>query len=129
MSHIRTIVWVAGISWTILVNLEGAIGPFSKGLQRPVGDDVVAVYPCKGEPTEVPIPVTEWDPSKGDDGYGRFVETGPKVQVFVRNSYRRDAIVACPRETLLILGATILLYIAIGAIGLVIRPRKPLSGG
>lgn len=125
MLTFRRIVWVTGITLTILVNIFGAIRPMYKGVQSPVGTDLVSVCVLRDEWGEKPIPVMKWNSPNPNDMNGKFVETGQEVRVSLRNTYKDDIIVSYPRLTLCILGATILLNCALG----IIKPPLPSSDG
>jgi hypothetical protein len=114
MLFFRKIVLLLGVSLTILVNISGAMRPMYKGVQKQVGTDLVQVYAFTDGSNEIPIPVKKWSSPNPNDVNGTFVETGEKVQVYLRNDYKDDDIIFWPRRTLWILGVTIVLYLGIG---------------
>ena len=108
----RNIVWVIALSLILLMNLLGAQRPFYKGVQRPVGPDLASVYvPFSDSEYEPPVPVMKW---RGNNCDGGLVDTGQKVLVCLRNSYKDDRIVFYPRVTLAILIPTVLIYLVLG---------------
>ena len=117
MSTLRKTVLVLGIALAVLVNISGAMRPKYKGVQEDVGDDVVSVYACENTSGELAVPV-----QRRDESTGKWLPTGQKVQVYLRCAYKDDIVVLWPRDTLRILGTTILLYFGIG---LFRRRRKP----
>jgi hypothetical protein len=119
-ANFRRLVLIGGISVAVLVNSYGAVRPAYKGVQHPAGDDLVSVYPYTGGPGEMPVSVREWRPP--NDPRSELVDTGQLVRVYLRNTYKDDIIVWYPRMTLRILGATLLLYVAVGF--LIRRTRK-----
>jgi len=114
MLFLRKIVLIIGVSLTILVNISGAMRPMYKGVQEQVGTDLVQVYAFTDGSNEIPIPVKKWSSPNPNDVNGSIVETGEKVQVYLRNNYKDDDIIFWPRRTLWILGVTIVLYLGIG---------------
>ncbi len=115
VQRIRKMIWVVGISLTILVNIGGAKRPMYKGAQHQVGTDLVSVFAYRGKPYETPIPVMKWDRANENDTNGKFVETDQQVDVYLRNGYKDDLIVWYPRMTLGILATTIFLHFGISA--------------
>lgn len=99
----RTI-WGAGIVLILCVNVLGAIPRIYKGVQHPAGTDVVAVYESQGEELAPLVPVQTW--ASGQDG---SLDTGKRVQVFIKNTYKDNAITYYPRATLMIAAAVAIL--------------------
>ena len=114
MSTIRKMIWIIGITLTLLTNLSGSMPRMYKGVQHEVGSDVVNVYSVQGLPHETPIPVMAWESTDPNDPNGKLVDTGQSVQVYLKNTYKDDLIAYYPRMTLWIVGATILLHFATG---------------
>jgi hypothetical protein len=85
-----------------IINMAGAMKPkFIKGVQHPVGSDVVNVYTEEDGSNFPVVPVQQ--PQQGSPGY---VNTDLWVRVYLRNSYKDDQIVWYPRMTLGVLGVT-----------------------
>jgi hypothetical protein len=93
--------WICVISFLLIamINLLGSMRPLYKGVRHPVGSDVVNVYAGE-EGSNIPVvPVKQYQ-----QGSGGYVDTGSKVRVYLRNTYKDDQIVWYPRVTLGVLG-------------------------
>ena len=114
MSLSRKVIWTVGIALAILVNLYVAAPRMYMGVQRPVDKDVVSVYSVNGGQDEKPLPVMAWDGAGPNDINGKYVDTGQRVRVYLRNDYRNAPVPSYSRYTLWILGSTILLHFVMG---------------
>jgi hypothetical protein len=107
-----------GTAALFFVNLPDAL-PFSayKGAQHAVGSDVVQVYTPPSDPSVPTVAVTRTAKNPGE----KDADTGERVTVYLRNSYREDAIHRSPQRTLLVLLGCVVLY----GIASLVKSRKP----
>ncbi len=98
MTNIQRVILKIGIGLVLLLNLIGAVPRrfLYVAPLRPVGEDVVNVYPARGESYERPVRIIEDFTAKGP------VYSGPKVQVYIRSSYKDEQAEWFPRATLVI---------------------------
>src|SRR5262249_7286317 len=85
LNRLQTGIWILGMSLICLVNLMGVLPPMHIGVQRPVGSDVVSVVSLGGHEGGISVPIQEWR-----DKNREYIDTGTRVQVFLRNSYRNE---------------------------------------
>jgi hypothetical protein len=101
MSHLQDTLSLLGLGAIVLLNVVYALPPMYKGgLYHRVGPGAVSVYRLTGGGYELPVAVQER--REGSP----CVDTGERVQVYLRSTYKDDRIVQCPRLTLVILAIT-----------------------
>ena len=88
------------------VNFLDALPFYYKGVQHPVGSNIVTVYVPHGGSSIPALPVMLRSANPAD-GYS---DTGQRVEVWLRNNYREDAIHRTPRKTIAILMCFGVLY-------------------
>jgi hypothetical protein len=101
---LRRLNLIAGLSIVLGVNAIGAFPRVYKGVQHPVGHEIVSVYIPSGTERDMLTPVEE----VSDHG---FRDTGERVQVFLRNGYKDDAVTFYPRITVLVLLAMAFIHV------------------
>ncbi len=95
MNHAQQITVGLAALTILFLNVQAALPSFHKGFGRPVGPDIVRVYPHEGPalPSTVPVIRPGATPS----------ETTPQVEVYLWYGFRDDAVTSTPRLTLALL--------------------------
>ena len=103
----RTLNLTIGIAMILAFNAVGSLPAIPHGVQHEVGPETVSVYTSKGEPHEILTPVETHDASERG-----FIDTGQKVQVYVRNDYNLDLSQYYPRWTFVITLCMVAIHLA-----------------
>jgi len=96
VKRLRRLNLIVGISLVLGVNAIGALPRVYKGVQHPVGHEIVSVFIPSGEQRDILTPVE-------DVKTNGFRDTGQRVQVYLRNGYKDDIVTFYPRITVLVL--------------------------
>jgi hypothetical protein len=93
--------------WLIVaLNIWGALPTLNYAPYGAVGSDIVSVYEVSKD-AALPIPVQKIEAATAPRS---FVDTGKKVEVYIRNSYRDQKAEQFPRVTLLVAVVGLVLY-------------------
>ena len=117
MNTAQTVVLSIASIAIFAVNFLDALPIYYKGVQHPVGSNIVKVYVPHGGSSFPALPVMLPSANPGD-GHS---DTGQRIEVWLRNNYREDAIHRAPRKTIAILICFGVLYSIISRV----TARKP----
>lgn len=107
------VIWIVGITFILCLNIIGALPRMYKAGGHLVGTNLVSVFEVQSSEHDLIVPLQVWQTN-----YGRL-DTGKRVEVYIRNSYKDDIITYYPRTTLLATGVMLFLQLVI---------RLPLRG-
>ena len=93
-----------------------------KGIEHPVGAGALRVYQASANDHDFELPVWREEAVEGT------VDTGERVQVWLRSDYRDPHLLTKPNLTLLVIGFFVLLYLFVSILTRVTavwqRPRR-----
>ena len=103
MTPLSIRIWGIGLAVIFILNLFGAfLLPFNrKGVQAPVNEEAVSVYPARDSVETSPIPIKEWVPGKQGP-----IDSGKRVQVYMRHSFSDKLTGLFPKITLFVFALT-----------------------
>ena len=103
----RITVWIACVA-IFAVNFPEIFPHYYKGVQRPVGSEIVSVYVPNSDSSAVTVAIT--------NPRNNFADTGQRVAVYLRNNYRPVEIPHAPRLTIALLLCFAIIYAIISRV-------------